>query len=96
MAVTIPETGYEAEERFAVLTEKRSRVNDLLKNFVQECGDKMLLSDLSAKLPHNSLSDEDKRKYWNDQLHFSPAGYDRMAEIIFEDVKHLFAEGEET
>ena len=55
------------------------------------------LSKMAVRiLAFGDLSDKDKRKYWDDQLHFSPAGYDRMAEIIFEDVKHLFAEGEET
>lgn len=93
VAVTIPESGF--DERFVVLKEKRSRVNSLLQNYVQDHGDKMLLSDLSAKLPHSSLSEEDRRRFWDDDLHFSPAGYDRMAEIIFEDIKHYFMKVEQ-
>jgi len=94
VAVTIPETGL--DESFAVMREKRSKVNELLKNYVQDRGAKMIVSDLSIKLPHNSLSEEDRRKFWDDAAHFSPAGYDRMAEIIFEDIKHHFLNVEES
>lgn len=93
VAITIPESGF--DERSAVLGEKRTKVNELLKNYVQDCAGKMLVSDLSSKLPHNSLSEQDRRKFWHDELHFSPAGYDRMAEIIFDDIKHHFVKVEE-
>lgn len=96
VAVTIPETGYEAMDRFTALREKRLQVNALLKQYVQDCGSKIILSDLSAKLPRKSLSHEDRTKFWADDLHLTPAGYDRMGEIIFEDIKHYFIESEET
>ena len=64
VAVTIPETGYEAMDRFTALREKRSQVNALLKQYVQDCGSKIILSDLSTKLPRKSLSHEDGRKFW--------------------------------
>lgn len=96
VAVTIPETGYEAMDRFTAVKKKRLQVNALLKKYVKDCGGKMILSDLSAKLPRESLSHEDRRKFWEDDLHFTPAGYDRMGEIIFEDIKHCFIESEET
>lgn len=92
VAVTVPETGYEIMDGFTVVREKRFQVNALLKKYVQQCGSKMLLSDLAEKLPRESLSDGDRRKYWADHLHFSPAGYDRMGEIIFEDIKHRLTE----
>lgn len=96
VAVTIPETGYEVINRFTAVREKRLNVNALLKKYVQDCDSKIILSDLSAKLPRESLSHEDRRKFWADDLHLTPAGYDRMGEIIFEDIKHCFIECEET
>ena len=51
----------------------------------------MLVSDLATKLPRESLSDEDRRTLWADHLHFSPAGYDRMGEIIFEDIRNCLS-----
>ena len=81
IAVTIPETGYETMDRFTALKEKRLLVNTLLKKYVQDCGSKIILSDLSTRLPRESLSHEDRRKFWADGLHFTPAGYDRMGEI---------------
>ena len=95
VAVTIPETGYEAMDRFTALREKRLQVNALLKEYVQDCGSKIILSDLAAKLPRESLSREDCTKFWADDLHLTPAGYDRMGEIIFEDIKHCVIESEE-
>lgn len=95
VAVTIPETGYEALDQFTALREKRLQVNNLLKNYVQDYDSKMLLCDLSTKLPRKFLSDEDRRKFWADDLHFTPAGYDRMGEIIFENIKHRFVESKE-
>ncbi|RMX51187.1 hypothetical protein pdam_00004084 [Pocillopora damicornis] len=91
VAVTVPETGYETMDGYTVVREKRLQVNALLKNFVQQCGSKMLVSDLATKLPRESLSDEDRRTLWADHLHFSPAGYDRMGEIIFEDIRHCLS-----
>ncbi|CAH3168328.1 unnamed protein product [Pocillopora meandrina] len=91
VAVTVPETGYETMDGYTVVRAKRLQVNALLKNFVQQCGSKMLVSDLATKLPRESLSDEDRRTLWADHLHFSPAGYDRMGEIIFEDIRHCLS-----
>ncbi|PFX33544.1 hypothetical protein AWC38_SpisGene1595 [Stylophora pistillata] len=92
VAVTIPETGYETVDEYTVVREKRLQVNALLKNFVQQHGDRMLLSDLATKLPPESLSDEDRRTFWADHLHFSLAGYDRMGATIFEDIRHRLTE----
>ena len=94
VALTIPESGF--DERFPALREKRFKVNHLLKNYVQARKDKLILCDLSAKLPHNSLNEEDRKRFWHDGLHFSPEGYEKMAEIIFEDIKHHFMKVEES
>jgi hypothetical protein len=32
------------------------------------------------------MSEEDKKKYWIDNLHFTKEGYDRMAEVIFNEL----------
>lgn len=94
VAITIPESGF--DERYPALREKRSKVNQLLKGYVQANGDRMILCDLSVKLPHNSLSEEDRIRFWHDGLHFSPDGYDRMAEVIFEDIKQYFINFDES
>ena len=50
---------------------------------------KTCLCDLAARLPQACLTPEELDKYWDDGLHFTEAGYERMAEIIFEAIKAM-------
>lgn len=45
--------------------------------------------DLCKKLPLFALSDKDKDLYWDDGIHLTAKGYDRMGEIAFEVLKPL-------
>jgi lysophospholipase L1-like esterase len=67
----------------------RILINEMLRDFARECDD-IVLCDLDEKHRHTTLSEEDKVKYWDDGLHYSPEGYDRMGEIIFEKIKQLY------
>ena len=67
----------------------RLTVNDNLRKYVKEYDNKITLCDLAEKFPQQSLSSEDLEKYWSDGLHFTEEGYSRMAQIIYEDMKHL-------
>ncbi|KAL9951008.1 hypothetical protein ACROYT_G043594, partial [Oculina patagonica] len=64
-------------------------VNDKLRRSEKECGNNIILCDLAKKFPQQGLSDEDLKKFWSDGLHFTEEGYNKMAEIIYEDMKHL-------
>jgi len=64
-------------------------VNDKLRKFVNECDDKIILCDLAEKFPQQNLSSADLEKFWSDGLHFTEEGYIKMAQIIYEDMKHL-------
>jgi lysophospholipase L1-like esterase len=35
----------------------------------------------------HSLSEEDRKLYWDDGIHFTPKGYERFGELIFEVIK---------
>ena len=67
----------------------RLMVNDKLRKSVNECDDKIILCDLAEKFPQRNLSSEDLEKFWSDGLHFTGEGYNKMAQIIYEDMKHL-------
>lgn len=67
----------------------RLLVNDKLRRSVKGHNDKIILCDLAEKFPQHSLSGEDLDKLWSDGLHFTEEGYNKMAEIIYEDMKHL-------
>lgn len=47
------------------------------------------LCDFAEKFPQQSLCDKDLQELWSDGLHFTEKGYSKMAEIIYEDIKHL-------
>ena len=67
----------------------RLMVNDKLRKSVNECDSKIILCDLAEKFPQRNLSREDLEKFWSDGLHFTEEGYNKMAQIIYEDMKHL-------
>ena len=45
------------------------------------------LIDLAIKLPYFSMDATERKLIWDDGIHFTPAGYDRIAEIIYDEIK---------
>ena len=86
-ALTIPNTSFDMLPTFAEYVNYREEVNTKIREFVSQKSDMVCLCDLSSKLPMFGVSDEDLSKYWDDNLHFAPKGYDKMAELIFEAIK---------
>lgn len=80
------------EQKFPHLgiREKRTAINAGLKKLVEQSKGKSTFFDLATELPQFSLSDADRKKYWDDGLHFSAAGYDRFGELVYQ---HLVANG---
>ena len=91
VAVTIPETGYEEMEQYAFAKKKRNKINELLGTYAADSNGKVVLCDFAAKFPRHSLKPDELERLWNDGLHLTPAGYDRMAEIIYEVIRHLYS-----
>ena len=95
IVVTIPETdvNYKDLGRNGLSWVKergesiRLVVNEKLREYVKECGDNVTLCDLAVKLPQQSMNAEDLDKFWRDGIHFTEDGYNKMAEIIFEEIK---------
>jgi len=79
-AIAIPQHPLEIVHPF--LFEKRKKINYMLKSFCEEKG--LPYIPLDEKMPLLSYSETEKLKYTDDGLHFTPLGYDKMAEIIFE------------
>ncbi|RUS24039.1 SGNH hydrolase-type esterase domain-containing protein [Jimgerdemannia flammicorona] len=80
---------------------KRVAVNELLRSSPSSpfAGTKVPMTatrftffDLSDKFPLHRLSPEDKKLYWDDGVHCTAAGYDRMGELVFEVLKPLLGE----
>eukprot|EP00112_Aurelia_sp_Birch-Aquarium-sp1_P020721 Seg540.10 transcript_id=Seg540.10/GoldUCD/mRNA.D3Y31 product="hypothetical protein" protein_id=Seg540.10/GoldUCD/D3Y31 len=88
-ALTIPNASFDMLPTFAEYVNYREDVNKRIREFVSQKSEMVCLVDLSSKLPMFGVSDEDLSKYWDDDLHFTPQGYDRMAELIFEVIKNF-------
>jgi len=82
-AVTVPE--HHQELVFEWLTDVRSTINKLIKEYCEQ--NQITVIDLCAKLPQLSLRADEKKLYWDDGLHFTPAGYNRFGEIVHETIK---------
>lgn len=82
--LTIPETAYEAWPNFKTLWVMRNKINQDLRDYARRSQGNTVLCDLAAKLPRHSLSPQAKALLWNDHLHLTPFGYDKMAEIVYQ------------
>jgi len=82
-AVTVPEN--HQERNLPWLTGVRETINNLIKEYCEQNG--ITVIDLCTKLPQLSLSPEDKDLYWDDGLHFTPEGYNKFADIVYESIR---------
>ena len=85
--LTIPETAYEAWPNFKTLWVMRRRLNQDLREYARRSQGNTVLCDLALKLPRHSISPQAQALLWNDHLHLTPFGYDKMAEIIYQCLK---------
>ena len=84
MLLTIPETAYEAWPSYKTLWVMRQRLNEDLRDYARRSQGNVVLCDLASKLPRHSLSPQAQAMLWNDHLHLTPYGYDKMAEIVYQ------------
>lgn len=85
--LTIPETAYEAWPSYKTLWVMRSRLNEDLRNYARRSQGNVVLCDLAAKVPRHSIPPQTEALLWNDHLHLTPYGYDKMAEIVYQCLK---------
>jgi len=64
----------------------RKEFNEKLKNFAKGNEDWLSICDVEKLMPLYQLSDDDQRTLWDDHLHPSASGYDKMGEIIYEHI----------
>jgi len=99
-AITIPESF--AEKRWQRAKEIREQLNESLKGCVSEwndnnnCGSdqrrdfqKSIIIDLDREFKYFDLSMDERQRFWDDGLHFTPDGYKKMANICYPKVKEI-------
>ena len=87
LVLAIPQFSLEDTPSCKAYKEAKAKVNDGLREYCEETHSQSVFVDLHGKLPHTTLSQEERRKYWCDGLHMTPLGYDRMAEVVFDAMK---------
>lgn len=84
--ITIPEIKFERSDRLNLFKPIRQAINTLLKDYVERKKTKTILIDLANHLEKlTSLAQEDAR-IWDDGIHMTPYGYDKMGEFIFDSI----------
>ncbi|KAL2160944.1 hypothetical protein VTH06DRAFT_8656 [Thermothelomyces fergusii] len=78
LALTVPEAGLTGEFRER-LDARRDELNDLIRGYKRE---NFHVFDLHKAVPYWGMSEPDRRRYWDDQVHFTPAGYDLIGNKV--------------
>lgn len=86
VVVTIPEC-FELDKQ---CEEDRLKANKKLKKYVDDNKESTLLCDLSTDLPMTSLFVFDRKVFWDDSVHPSVIGYDKIAYLLYHVIKKEF------
>jgi lysophospholipase L1-like esterase len=87
LIANLPENEFDIiEPKF---TEKKQKLNQLIKSFSESYRD-IYICDLEKEMPFLSRTKEERNIYWDDELHFTPAGYDELGRIFYENMKFKF------
>ncbi|UJR37370.1 hypothetical protein I4U23_030078 [Adineta vaga] len=68
----------------------RQALNNMIRDYVTKSNeqDRIVLVDLDKGIPYHSLnSDKERDEIWDDSIHLTPAGYDRIATLVFDAIQ---------
>ena len=68
----------------------RQSLNAMIRDYVahSKYQDRICLIDLDKGIPYHSIiNPEERNQIWDDGVHLTPAGYNRMARFIFDAIK---------
>jgi len=84
LCMTLPETMYPRESPY---DRERQEFNRLLKEELIPENNNIVILDIDRLLPQHSLSPNEHKQIWDDGVHLTPQGYDRLGELIYEKLK---------
>jgi len=82
--VTLPQS--QCDIMYDFYGEKRIKVNEHLRKVAIEI-EKLTICDLDNHIRFISMDNKERKKYWDDHIHFTPLGYDLIGEYIFNTIK---------
>lgn len=77
---TVPVCAFDAQIQW--YKEAKDSVNSLLRCFARDTPN-VFLVDLNSRLNYLALDDDHRKLLWDDSLHFTPTGYDILADQFF-------------
>ena len=89
VAVTIPDSNAPMLPGRREKEDVWEGVNDNIRDFARG-NEKVILCDLAEELPYRTMDDDERKLFWDDNLHYTPMGYDKMAEIIYDIIQGNF------
>ncbi|CZT02798.1 related to esterase [Rhynchosporium graminicola] len=75
LILTVPECGVKNKG----LDQRRNDLNDLIKGDEREG---VYVLDLHALVPYHAMPAEERKEIWDDGLHFTPEGYERVGRLV--------------
>ncbi|KAL1836458.1 hypothetical protein VTJ49DRAFT_5133 [Mycothermus thermophilus] len=78
LALTVPEAGLHGKLRQEIDAE-RNHLNALIRGYRREG---FHVYDLNRHVTYFSMPEADRRRFWDDHIHFTPAGYDLMGNKV--------------
>jgi lysophospholipase L1-like esterase len=84
LCMTLPETIYPRESPYDI---QRQEFNRLLKEELISTNNNIVILDIDRLLPQHSLSSNEHKQIWDDGVHLTPQGYDRLGQLIYEKLK---------
>ncbi|CAF1493899.1 unnamed protein product [Rotaria sp. Silwood1] len=88
LSMTLPETMYPRELPF---DKERQEFNRLLREELVSKdnydNNNIVILDVDRLLPQHSLSSVERREIWDDGVHLTPKGYDRLGQLVFNVLK---------
>ena len=85
-ALSIPETAMDNRSENSTVAMMRRTVNKEIQDFVMRNQTKSTFIDIS-----NEIHRRGNEQYWDDGVHFSPKGYDRMGEVVYRELRGVIA-----
>ncbi|KAK0108547.1 hypothetical protein ONS95_003347 [Cadophora gregata] len=87
LTLTVPECGVKS----AKLDGRRGELNRLIKEDGRE---NVYALDLHALIPYHSMPEAERDEIWDDGLHFTPTGYERVGLLVAKRLLELLKSGE--
>ena len=84
--ITLPEN--KCDIIFDFYSNKRKQLNEMLLKLAKEIPE-IVICDIDKSIKYKSMNKKERKKYWDDNEHYTPEGYDLLAELIFNTIKSI-------